>query len=263
MTTIATWNVNSIRIREPMLRAFLQTQPVDVLCVQETKVEDHAFPHDMLRDLGFAHAAISGQKSYHGVAILSKLPLSNITTHDVLGNGEKRHIAATLACGLVIHNFYVPAGGDIPDATQNPKFADKLTFMDWLSRFSGGVKNTSRTLLVGDLNIAPYEHDVWSSKQLKNVVSHTDIEREKMRAAVAAGNWVDVARQFVPDTEKLYSWWSYRNRDWKASNRGRRLDHVWATQALAPEISAFRIHPETRDYDTTSDHVPVVVTLKV
>lgn len=261
MITLATWNVNSIRIREAMLRTFLAVQPVDVLCVQETKVEDHAFPHDMIRGLGFSHAIISGQKSYHGVAILSKLPLTLHSTYDVLGNNEKRHISAQLPCGLVVHNFYVPAGGDIPDVSQNPKFADKLKFMDWLTEFSSRLPKTSRTLLVGDLNIAPHEHDVWSSKQLRNVVSHTDIEREKMLAAIKVGSWVDVPRQFFPASEKLYSWWSYRNRDWKASNRGRRLDHIWATPALAPEISNFSAHPETRDYETTSDHVPLVVTM--
>lgn len=258
---IVTWNVNSIRIREEMLAAFLKLQHADVLCVQETKVEDHAFPHDMLRALGFEHQLIAGQKSYHGVAILSKFPLTPLGSIDVLNNAEKRHIAASLPCGLVIHNCYVPAGGDIPDATQNPKFADKLAFMDWMREFSVTISPKSRTLLVGDLNIAPYEHDVWSSKQLRDVVSHTPIEREKMLAAIAAGNWVDVARTFVPENEKLYSWWSYRNRDWKKSNRGRRLDHIWATQTLAKEITAFQIMPETRDFERTSDHVPVWVTL--
>ncbi|MFO0456765.1 MAG: exodeoxyribonuclease III [Alphaproteobacteria bacterium] len=258
---IASWNVNSLRIRGPILARYLATAKPDVLCLQETKVEDKDFPHDLVRELGFEHALYTGEKSYNGVAILSRQPLQPLPSMDVSGSGAKRHLAATLPNGFVVHNFYVPAGGDIADPETNPKFADKLAFMDGLTRWSQSLDPKTPTILLGDLNIAPYEHDVWSSRQLRDVVSHTPVEREKMLALRDTIGWIDVARHFVPMEEKLYSWWSYRNRDWKASNRGRRLDHLWVTPGLKSALKDFTITQETRDWETTSDHVPVMVTL--
>ena len=256
---IASWNINSLRIRAPILSRYVAMQQPDVLCLQETKVEDKDFPHELVRALGFEHVLFAGEKSYNGVAILSRLPLTPLPSMDVSGSGAKRHIAAVLPGGVHLHNFYVPAGGDIPDPDTNPKFADKLAFMEGLIAWSRARDASIPTLLLGDLNIAPYEHDVWSSRQLREVVSHTAIEREKMLALLGTLGWVDVARHFVPMEEKLYSWWSYRNRDWKASNRGRRLDHLWVTPALKPALKDFAITSETRDWEQTSDHVPVLV----
>lgn len=264
MIRIATWNLNSIRIRESILSRFVKAHAPDVLCVQETKVPDEHFPHDLVRALGYEHAAIIGQKSYNGVAILSKQPLSHIEAIDVLGNGEKRHIAARLPNGLTIHNCYVPAGGDVPDAEVNPKFADKLRYVRWMETWAPkAVDAASPTILVGDLNIAPLEQDVWSHKQLLNVVSHTPIEVEAFTKAQQSIGWLDVARHFVPAHEKLYSWWSYRNRDWAASNRGRRLDHIWATPVLAPALRACNTVREARGWEAASDHVPVIMDLAV
>jgi exodeoxyribonuclease-3 len=258
---LATWNINSLRIRGPILQHFIAQHAPDVLCLQETKVEDAQFPHDLVRELGFPHVVFAGQKSYNGVAILAKHPIALHSTMDVLNNGDKRHIAATLHNGITVHNFYIPAGGDIPDVQANPKFRDKLAFVDTLKEWSATLKPKEKNILVGDLNIAPLEHDVWSSKQLRDVVSHTPIERDKMHALIAAGKWIDAARHFVPETEKLYSWWSYRTRDWKASNRGRRLDHVWVSPTLKEALKSVEIFKETRDLESTSDHVPVIVTL--
>ena len=121
-------------------------------------------------------------------------------------------------------------------------------------------KNASaRVVLVGDLNIAPLEHDVWSHKQLLDVVSHTPVEVELLTKMQAAHDWVDAVRHFVPAERKLYSWWSYRNRDWRLSDRGRRLDHVWATQKLKSRLTAMKILKDARDWDKASDHVPVIV----
>lgn len=260
---IATWNVNSVRIREGMLQRYISQYTPDVLCLQETKVEDHLFPHEMAKSLGYDYVAHTGQKSYNGVAVLSKMKLETLPAWDVLGNNEKRHIGVRLPNGTELHNFYVPAGGDIPDTAANPKFRDKLAFVqamhDW-SKKDVDVKKP--VVIVGDFNIAPFEHDVWSSKQLRDVVSHTPVEREALNGVRDSIGWVDVARHFVPETEKLYSWWSYRNRDWKASNRGRRLDHIWVTPMLKTNLKHFQITPETRDYESTSDHVPVLMQLK-
>jgi exodeoxyribonuclease-3 len=260
---LATWNINSVRIRLPLLARFVKEQKPDILCLQECKVMDELFPVEGIRALGFPHIVFSGQKSYNGVAILSKLPLSDVKAEDVISNAEKRHIQASLPDGTVLHNFYVPAGGDIPDPAVNRKFADKLAFMEAMTAWATGLKKKERAILVGDLNIAPYEHDVWSHRQLLDVVSHTPIEVEHMARLRDSVGWVDVARHFTPLDQKLYSWWSYRNRDWAVSNRGRRLDHIWVTPALAPSLLACHTLREVRGWENTSDHVPVLMEIAV
>lgn len=262
---IASWNVNSIRIREGLLGKFVSTYKPDVLCLQETKVDDPMFPHGIVRSLGFKHVVFAGEKSYNGVAILSKIPLTLHAANDMIGNGQKRHIAAELENGVIVHNFYVPAGGDVPDPALNPKFDEKLRFVqamhDWSTQ---EIKPNSRVVIVGDFNIAPEEHDVWSSRQLRDVVSHTPIERDALQALLATGGgWVDAMRALTPSDQKLYSWWSYRNRDWAASDRGRRLDHIWLTPALKENLKSGVIVREARGFDNPSDHVPVLVEIAV
>jgi exodeoxyribonuclease-3 len=259
--SIASWNINSVRLRAGLVAQYAAESGVDILCLQETKTEDATFPYDALRACGFAHILHSGQKSYNGVAILSKHPLEPLPCMDVTGNGCARHIAARLPNGTALHNLYIPAGGDVPDAALNPKFAEKLTVVEALTRWSPSVRD-SRCIVVGDFNIAPLEQDVWSHKQLLDVVSHTPIEVEALKRFQQAGGWVDSARHFVPHHEKLYSWWSYRNRDWRASNRGRRLDHIWVTKALAPAMKAYHTLVEARDWTQPSDHVPIMLTLE-
>ncbi|MDX2094488.1 MAG: exodeoxyribonuclease III [Alphaproteobacteria bacterium] len=262
--TIATWNVNSLRIREAMLARFIGSHAPDVLCLQETKVTDADFPHDLVARLGYAHCLFAGEKSYNGVAILSKLPLTEIGRFDLIGNGQKRHIGARLENGVEIHNFYVPAGGDLPDPALNPKFDEKLRFVaamrDWSAQ---EVTKNQRVVILGDFNIAPLEHDVWSSRQLRDVVSHTAVEREALGALQReSGGWVDALRHLTPPEQKLYSWWSYRNRDWDKSDRGRRLDHIWLTPALMPALTTGQIVRDARGFESPSDHVPVIVELE-
>lgn len=259
---IATWNVNSVRIRETMLSRFVQGYAPDVLCLQETKCEDQHFPHELIDRLGYTHRIFTGEKSYNGVAILSKLPLKQAAVYDMIGNGQKRHIAAELPNGVIVHNFYVPAGGDIPDPEQNMKFDEKLRFIDAMRDWAKQEKTAKhRMIAVGDFNVAPLEHDVWSTRQLRNVVSHTPIERDKFGDTQREGKWFDALRALVPHEQKLYSWWSYRNRDWAKSDRGRRLDHVWLSPGLGPELKAGIIAREARGFDNPSDHVPVMVEL--
>ncbi len=255
---IATWNINSIRIRFPILRKMVQAENPDILCLQETKVVNELFPYEEAKQLGFDYIYADGQKSYNGVAILSKIPLRDMHTMDVLDNGERRHIGAVLPDGTEIHNFYVPAGGDIPDPTQNPKFKDKLAFLDIMTGWAQeAFDKNDKVIMVGDMNIAPLEHDVWSHKQLLKVVSHTPVEVERMQTLQDSLGWVDAPREHVSADEKLYSWWSYRNRDWQKSNRGRRLDHIWITPALKPHLTATKIIPDARSWEQPSDHVPV------
>lgn len=260
---IATWNVNSVRIRLNNIEKFVIQEKLDILCLQETKVTNNEFPFKYIKDLGFKHIELYGGKGYNGVAILSKVPLESSFSLNIIDEKEHRHIAVKLYNGIEIHNFYIPAGGEIPDININPKFVHKLKFMDEVTGwFKKNRLPTDKLVLLGDLNIAPLENDVWSHKQLLNEISHTPIELEKMSALYQSLNWHDAIRRFTPDTEKLYSWWSYRNRDWAKSDRGRRLDHIWVTEPLEKYIKSGYILREARGTDMPSDHVPVILDLK-
>jgi exodeoxyribonuclease-3 len=262
---IATWNINSVRLRMPLVAQFLNAHAPDVLMLQETKCRDAQFPGGDFKALGYEHLAINGQKGYHGVAVASKHPLRQIDARDFCNAGHARHVAVELDPGggpLRLHNFYVPAGGDEPDREINPKFGHKLDFLDEMVDWTKaeGISK-GRTILAGDLNIAPLEHDVWSHKALLKVVSHTPVEVEKLTRVFEAGDWVDALRRFVPHEEKLYTWWSYRAADWTASDRGRRLDHVWVSPELGGALKRMEVLREARGWERPSDHVPVVVEL--
>ena len=265
---ITTWNINSVRLRLPLVERFLAEHAPDVLCLQEIKCLNDQFPAKALAAAGYPHQAVHGQKGYHGVATIARAPFEAMGSVQFCGVDDCRHVATrheTKAGGVAVHNFYVPAGGDEPDPAVNDKFAHKLAFMDEMTAMFAGLRDEP-AVIVGDLNVAPGEHDVWSSRQLQRVVSHTPVEREAMAGMIRAGGLVDVARRLVPAEEKLYSWWSYRAKDWRASNRGRRLDHVWVTaplegRALAGGRSAFRVHDDARGWEKPSDHAPVTLDL--
>src|ERR1700731_711083 len=221
---VATWNINSVRLRLNLVLRFLARHSPDVLCLQETKVVDELFPDNALRNAGYVHQAIRGQKGYHGVAILSRLPFSSIRMHELCGKTDCRHISAVFGNGVEVHNFYVPAGADVPDPDANPKFAHKLDFLREMARMfeKRPDRTTAPVVLVGDLNVAPLENDVWSHKQLLKVVSHTPVETGLLDGVRASYDWIDVTRSFIPPEEKIYSWWSYRAHDWRGAGRGRR-----------------------------------------
>jgi exodeoxyribonuclease-3 len=266
--TVSTWNINSVRLRAGLVTQFLADHAPDVLCLQETKCPDDRFPLSDFRKLGYEHIAIHGQKGYHGVAVLSKFAFSTQDSRVFCGKNDARHLSVTLgpeareAAGVKIHNFYVPAGGDIPDPDVNEKFAHKLSFLDEMTTWCGSDKpSEGRAILVGDLNIAPLETDVWSHRQMLDVVSHTPIECEKLGTVQGEGRWIDAVRRLRPEPEKVFTWWSYRAQDWAASNRGRRLDHVWLSEGLAPALAETAIVRDARGWTRPSDHVPVTVAL--
>ncbi len=234
----------------------------DIVCLQETKVQDEDFPLDGVRALGFDHVIFRGMTSYNGVAILSRVPIREVHRRNWCEREDCRHIAAQLPGGEEIHNFYVPAGGDVPDPAENDKFAHKLAFVDEMTDWFAG-KRQARRILVGDLNIAPLESDVWSHKQLLKIVSHTPIEVEGLTRAMKAHGWIDAVREIIPPSEPLYSWWSYRNKTWPGNDRGRRLDHVWITAGLRKTLSDARVFSEARGWEKPSDHVPVAVDLDI
>jgi exodeoxyribonuclease-3 len=256
---LATWNINSVRLRFNAVARFLRTEAPDVLCLQETKVINDLFPAEGFARLGYVHQAINGQKGYPGVAILSKLPFTGSAAREFCEKGDCRHMRATFENGVELHNFYVPAGGDIPDPKLNDKFAHKLHFLREMEKFFATRRRQDPVILVGDLNVAPLENDVWSHKQLLNIVSHTPVETNLLHQAQAAFDWIDSTRHFIPPEEKIYSWWSYRAQDWEASDRGRRLDHIWASQGLKGALKSHRIVKKMRGWQKASDHVPVVV----
>jgi len=261
---IATWNINSVRLRARLVGRFLDEFRPDVLCLQEIKCRTESFPAATFRRRGYDHIVVNGQKGYHGVAIVSRVPLSDPAPRSFCQKDDARHLAVTVADGgpgIRLHNFYVPAGGDEPDPAVNEKFAHKLAFVREMAAWLTAAETDLPTVLVGDLNIAPLEHDVWSHRQLVKVVSHTPVEVAGLEAVRAAGGWIDAARHFVPHGEKLYTWWSYRALDWEASNRGRRLDHVWITPHLLPRLRSVEIVREARGWKRPSDHVPVIAVI--
>lgn len=262
--TVATWNINSVRLRLPLVVRFLEQYAPDVLCLQETKCPDDQFPLAALRKAGYPHVAISGQKGYHGVATVSRRPLEVIERRRFCENDDCRHLSVRLQAGghgVLLHNFYVPAGGDEPDPDINPKFRHKLDFVAEMHGVPATFGADHASILVGDLNIAPLETDVWSHRQLLNVVSHTPVETESFEAMRKAGGWVDLMRQHIPPEEKLFTWWSYRARDWEASDRGRRLDHVWSSANIGDRLTSVEVLREARGWDRPSDHVPVIARL--
>ena len=258
MVTIATWNINSVRLRMPQVERFLTEHAPDVLCLQEIKTPENLFPHDAFERLGYVHRAVHGQKGYHGVATVSRIPLREITRHDWQDNGEARHVGVELTGagqGMIVENVYSPAGGDIADRKINPKFGQKLDFLGRMTRWADKLDRP--TLIVGDFNIAPLDCDVYDHKALLKVVSHTPLEVETLASFRDAHDWADLGRQFIPAPERNYSWWSYRSY-WREKDQGRRLDHMWASPQLALQAKAHRIAEETRKWEQPSDHVPLI-----
>ncbi len=263
---LATWNINSVRLRIDQVVRFLDEHAPDVLCLQETKCREEEFPAKAFRAAGYEHMAIHGQKAYHGSAIVSRHPLTDIERIDFCGMGDARHVAASAqlkssvggANAVRVHSLYVPAGGDEPNTEINPKFDHKLRFV---AEMAQNLKADSAlpTLIAGDLNIAPYEQDVWSHKQLLKVVSHTPVETELFEKTRQALSYTDTMRRHVAMDEKLYTWWSYRAKDWAASNRGRRLDHVWTCPKWAERSTGINIYSDARSWTKASDHAPVLV----
>ncbi|MBM85398.1 MAG: exodeoxyribonuclease III [Rhodospirillaceae bacterium] len=260
---ITTWNVNSVRLREPLLFKLLEKIEPDILCLQETKCTDDQFPTTGFIKAGYPHITTRGMKGYNGVAIISRLPFEETGGEDWVGKQDCRHVSVRLTGGLELHNFYVPAGGDDPDPKQNGKFDHKLKFLDEMHGWFGAQRLADAPMvLVGDLNIAPLENDVWSHKQLLKAVSHTPVEVKQLNKFKNGLGWIDTTRHVIPEPEKVYSWWSYRARNWSAADRGRRLDHIWVTPPLKARIQKSSVLREARGWEKPSDHAPVTTVLE-
>ncbi len=263
LLSIATWNINSVRLRLALLLRMAEELRPDVICLQETKTPDALFPRDAVIAAGYPYVAIRGMKGYNGVAILSRIPIDSIAQPSWCGRDDCRHLIATIA-GIEVHNLYVPAGGDVPDPAVNDKFAHKLQFLDELAAwYAETYRPAQRVVLAGDLNVAPLENDVWSHRQMLKVVSHTPAEVDKLARLQASVGFVDAVRHFVPASEKLYTWWSYRSPDWTRNDRGRRLDHLWITPELRDRLVGSRVLRAARGWEQPSDHVPAMIEIRV
>ncbi len=262
---LCTWNVNSVRLRAEQVARFVAEQAPDVLCLQEIKCQEAEFPVQAFIDMGLPHLKISGQKGWHGVAIASRLPIEPAPALGVCREGHARSVSGMVA-GVEVQNFYIPAGGDEPDRAINPKFDHKLDFFERLTALMAKRDRKAPLVVAGDLNVAPGEHDVWSHKFMSKVVSHTPVELEAFGELMASLGFIDIVREAIPDPQKLFSWWSYRAADFRASNRGLRLDHLLLSPGLREAAfrqgaAAARVHDDVREWERPSDHAPVSVDL--
>lgn len=260
---IASWNINSVRPRVDQVARFVAERQPDVLCLQEIKCQEEQFPADALAEAGFPHLKIRGQKGWHGVALASRFPIEDAPSLDLCREGHARCVSGVVA-GIEIHNLYIPAGGDVPDRASR-KFDHKLDFYERLTTEMARRRPETPLVLAGDLNVAPGEHDVWNHRFMSKVVSHTPQEVAAMEALQNSLGFIDLIREAAPEPAKLFSWWSYRAADFRASNRGLRLDHIWITPGLraAAAQSNARIHDDVREWERPSDHAPVTVDLTV
>ncbi|MBJ3775984.1 exodeoxyribonuclease III [Acuticoccus mangrovi] len=261
--TIVTWNINSIRARIDLFGMMTKKLRPDVVLLQETRVTDGSFPLKTMHRRGFKHTALNGRGGHHGVAILSKVPLDDVRIDIIGGIDQSRHVSAVVDWGgpARLHSLYVPSGGDEPDVETNEKFRQKLEFVDGMLEWGQSAVG-ERAIVAGDFNIAPYPSDVWSHRQLLDVISHTPAETDRLENVRASQGWVDVVRRDRPEPQEVYTWWSYRNKTWPGSNRGRRLDHIWASPSLADSVREIDVLREARGWEKASDHVPVVARIE-
>ncbi len=254
---IATWNVNSIAIRLEQVLTWLKTHDIDVLCLQETKCVDEKFPLEAIRNEGY-NAAFMGQKSYNGVAILSKHSITDVQYNfpDDEMDAPKRLIAATVNNTRIV-NTYIPNGTEL--------WTDKFTFkLDWLQKlrkfFDATCPKDSDVLLCGDFNVAPDETDVWNVKAWEGKLHFSKPERAAMHHVKQWG-FTDVFRQINGDLQE-FSWWNYREGAFQ-KNQGLRIDHIWTSASLAEKCVGCRIDKEPRTWERPSDHTPVVAEFKI
>ena len=238
----------------------------DILCLQETRVDDSLFPETEVAALGYQHQAFIGMKAHNGVAILSKFPLLDVDTKDWRGRSDCRHILASVITGkpigaLEVHSLYVPAGGNLADPMKNEKFRHKLEFLEeqthwWKARGAG----TNR-VLAGDLNIAPLISDPWPHERLRRTVTHTEVEAIYLEHFRRAGDWANAVPQKYPNDEPVSTWCGYMADDEESVNKGWRLDHIWISKNLKSAVQTAEVFEEALSWDAPSDHAPVIVTL--
>ena len=260
---IASWNVNSVRTRLDQVCAWLEQEHPEVLCLQETKVADALFPLEAFEALGY-RCAISGQKAYNGVAIVSRLPLDDVRVGfdallpgdaEALELGEQKRVISALVEGVRVLNLYVPNGSSLA----SEKYAYKLAWLDCLRRYLAAQAGQGDPLcMVGDFNIAPEARDIHDPERLTGGIMASDAERAALQVALGE-RLTDVFRVFEPGSGH-WSWWDYRTGAWD-NDRGWRIDHIYLSDDLLPCATGCLIHRAPRGNPQPSDHAPVVVNL--
>ncbi|SNS70667.1 exodeoxyribonuclease-3 [Noviherbaspirillum humi] len=251
---IATWNVNSLKVRLPQVLQWLQDSPVDVLCLQETKLTDDKFPVAEIEAAGYG-VVFSGQKTYNGVAILSRHAMRDVVKNNPLFPDEQQRIIAATIAGMRIVCAYIPNG----QAVGTDKYDYKLRWLDALHDWLAAEGKTHEKLaLLGDYNIAPEDRDVHDPAAWAGSVLCSEPEREQFRRLQALG-FKDAFRLFE-QPEKIFSWWDYRQMAFRR-NMGLRIDHILLSPALATRCSACVVDKAPRKWEQPSDHTPVVATL--
>lgn len=248
MIKAATWNVNSVRARLPVILRWIGEESPDILCLQELKATDEQFPRDDFGRLGY-DSFVNGQVRWNGVALLSRVPVNDVRT-DLLGflPDQKRMISAE-ACGTRIINVYVPNGGDV----ENPRFLEKLEYLEVLMEYSLSFKGP--VIVAGDFNVAPGPDDTHSPEEQDGTVCYHPDERKRVNRFIESG-FSDVYRKFHP-IGKAYSWWDYRAASWRR-DRGMRLDLILANESASEKIKGCRIDRTPRGWEKPSDHTPVI-----
>jgi len=248
---IATWNVNSLKVRLPHVLDWLVAAEPDVLCLQETKLTDENFPREDIENAGY-HVVYSGQKTYNGVAIISRHEPRDVET-DVPGlDDPQRRILGATVNGVRLLNLYVVNGQEVG----SEKFAHKLFWLGKVTDYIGEqLKSHERFVTVGDFNIAPDDRDVYDPEAWHERILCSTPEREALQAILDLG-LSDVFRQFEQE-DKSYSWWDYRAAAFRR-NMGLRIDLILANQALMDSCTACYIDREPRRLERPSDHTPVV-----
>jgi len=256
---LATWNINSLTVRLPQVLDWLASNPVDVLCLQELKLSDDKFPRDALLQVGY-HSAVFGQKTYNGVAILSRTPPRDVVTNiPGFADEQSRVITASVdtASGplRIVNGYFV--NGQEPGSE---KFAYKMRWLEALqAHLRAELAAHPQLALLGDFNITADDRDSWDPEGLRETIHHTTQEREHLQALLQLGLH-DSYRMFE-QAEKTYSWWDYRDFAFRR-NRGLRIDYVLVSDALKPRVSACTIDKLPRKNERPSDHTPVVVELR-
>lgn len=248
---IATWNINSIRVRLPQVLEWLKKENPDVLCLQETKITDADFPVAALRDAGY-RSVYAGQKTYNGVATLSRASAEDIVSSLPGAAGDQKRLLAATVDGMRVINVYIPNGEEVG----SEKYSYKLSWLKALEKFiARELKNHPRAALLGDYNIAPEERDVHDPRRWEGHVLFSDKERAAFQRMIRCG-LADVFRKF-DQPEKSFSWWDYRAGAFQR-NHGLRIDHILCSPLLAQACRGCRIDIEPRRHERPSDHVPVI-----
>ena len=251
---LATWNVNSLKVRLPHVLQWLADNPVDVLCLQETKTTDDKFPVEAIAAAGY-QVAFTGQKTYNGVAILSKHPITDVVKNNPLFEDEQQRIIAATIEGVRVVCAYVPNGQSVDSDKYHYKLKWLLSFRDWLKQELEVHPNLA---VLGDYNIAPEDRDVHDPVLWQGQVLVSELEREALQRLVDLG-LKDAFRLFEQD-EKLFSWWDYRQMAFRR-NMGMRIDHILLSGPLAAKCSGCVIDKLPRKWEQPSDHTPVVATV--